>query len=516
MSDINGNNNCDICTNESNEFFFCSSSHDKIDETPFDQKQICRICIGSHLQQNHEVKNQKGLKPLICKIHKMLQLEFCRTCDEVICWGCMSKHSKHEFGSLDDRASEVRKKVFESLSEFENEEKLMNAVKAEIVEKIEKHEAEQKSLREKFLAEVEKLKQTGLKTIDDNCRIMKEHLKAVDDVVEIQQKLRDLLSVSNDHLVNKFREIDKELKQLRIASGKMKEEKAALLTCDVDRVVAKLEQLQSSIAADLKSVLFDNSACYFCWDESGKGYRVALQKGKFLVEDVTIDNSGGVAYTNCKTQVLNEEVTHCFSIVDTSHKLTILLITNNKAYLFDPSEANLTLSTVPCPAKTHFLWPYYVQNQNNFPQPHWSYWEDGVIKFTHNASFTVQCDAIPSVRMEQHLWCWLFFISPDDTVILADVYRNKHTRFTFSDIERIGCCVPYSIGDVFFISADGTCFYTLCWVEDFKLSEPVKHNWNNQSNVMSVSVNNSKYSITKAKTNPSHSQYPYSFKVTRV
>ncbi|XP_075256767.1 uncharacterized protein LOC142349228 isoform X1 [Convolutriloba macropyga] len=514
MSDKNGNSNtCDICTNESNDFFYCSSSHDKTDETPFDKKRICRICIGWHLQCNHEVKNQKGLKPLICKMHKMLQLEFCRTCELAFCWGCMSKHSEHKFGSLDEKAAEIKTKVFESLSEFEYEEKLMNSAKKEIVQKIEKHEKKQKTLRETAVAELEKLKEEVLKTIDDNCNIMKEHLKAVNDVVEIQQKLRDLLSVPNDHLVNEFREIDKEMKQLRIASDKMKKEKADVYSCDVGCVVAKVKQFQDSLIADLKSVLIE--ASFFCWNLVGTGYRTSLEKGKIFVEDAVIDDSGSLSYTDRKTQVLNEEVTHCFSVLDYSNILKILILTsNNSAYVFNPSEANMTLSNVPYPNKTHFLWPYY--NQNNQTQPYWSYWEGGAIRFTHNASFTVQCESIPSVRMGQpYHYNWLFFISSDNTVIVADISSHKHTRFTIPDIEHISCVSYNGYSRALFIfSADGTSFYTVYRIQNLQFRSPVKHNWNNQSTV-TVRVNYYNFSITKA-ANPADTQYPHLFKVTRV
>ena len=64
--------------------------------------------------------------------------------------------------------------------------------------------------------------------------------KTVDDVVKKQHKLRDLLSISNDHLVNKFKEIDKKMKRLQIAGDKIKNEKAVLHSSDVDCAVEKL------------------------------------------------------------------------------------------------------------------------------------------------------------------------------------------------------------------------------------------------------------------------------------
>ena len=424
----------------------------------------------------------------------------------------MSKHSEHKFGSLDEKAAEIKTKVFESLSEFEYEEKLMNAVKAEIVQKIEKHENEQKTLRETAVAELEKLKEEVLKTIDDNCNIMKEHLKAVDDVVEIQQKLRDLLSVSNDHLVNEFKKIDKKMKQLRIAGDKMKKEKAVVHSFDVGCVVEKVKKFQDSLTADLKSNV---SVSYFCWSLSGTGYRVTSKKWKIFVEDAAIDDSGSLSYTDRKTQVLNEEVTHCFSVLDTSNILKILILTsNNSAYIFNPSDANMTISTVSYPAKNNFLWPYYAQAQV-IQEPHWSYWEGDMIKFTHDASFSIQCETIPSVRMGQYHWNWLTFITPNKTVLLADIRSNKESRFTIPDIGGINSVSFMHPNALSIFAADGNSFHTVYWVKHYYFSDPVKHNWDNQSRVVNVSVDNVNYSIVKA-ANPSDSLHPYLFNVIKT
>ncbi|XP_075257808.1 uncharacterized protein LOC142349868 isoform X3 [Convolutriloba macropyga] len=442
------NDICGICANESLSLYHCNSCQAKSRNSASTNELICAFCIGFHLRCNHHVTDQKGSKPLVCPTHKMLQHEYCRTCDSAICWGCMSKHSGHNFSSLDDRASELKPKVFECLSQLENEEKLMNAAKNKIVDTIKKHEEEQKTLREMFLAEIEKIKEKGLKTIDENCSLMKEHLKALDDVTKLQQKLRDLKSVLGDQI-------------------------------------------------------------WYCWHNQALS-KVWKAGQKLFLEDVTIDNSGSVSYLIYKAHEFNEEITHCFSFISASNDLTIVFLTKNKTYLFNPSDANMTLSTVPYPNKTHFLWPYYVHNQKNQTQPHWAYWEGGVIRFTHNSSFTVQCESIPSVRMGQHVWCWLFFISSDNSVIVADIHNNRDTRFTIPDIERISC-VSFNYNALFIFSADGTYFYTVYCIQDFKLSEPVKHNWDNQSNV--ITVNN--HSITKA-ANPSDHQHPYLFKVTSV
>ncbi|XP_075257807.1 uncharacterized protein LOC142349868 isoform X2 [Convolutriloba macropyga] len=502
------NDICGICANESLSLYHCNSCQAKSRNSASTNELICAFCIGFHLRCNHHVTDQKGSKPLVCPTHKMLQHEYCRTCDSAICWGCMSKHSGHNFSSLDDRASELKPKVFECLSQLENEEKLMNAAKNKIVDTIKKHEEEQKTLREMFLAEIEKIKEKGLKTIDENCSLMKEHLKALDDVTKLQQKLRELLSVSNDHLVDQFPEIDKEFKHMLTSSDKMKKQQNAfILSCKADSIATSSKQLHSYISGDLKSVLGDQ--IWYCWHNQALS-KVWKAGQKLFLEDVTIDNSGSVSYLIYKAHEFNEEITHCFSFISASNDLTIVFLTKNKTYLFNPSDANMTLSTVPYPNKTHFLWPYYVHNQKNQTQPHWAYWEGGVIRFTHNSSFTVQCESIPSVRMGQHVWCWLFFISSDNSVIVADIHNNRDTRFTIPDIERISC-VSFNYNALFIFSADGTYFYTVYCIQDFKLSEPVKHNWDNQSNV--ITVNN--HSITKA-ANPSDHQHPYLFKVTSV
>ncbi|XP_075258006.1 uncharacterized protein LOC142350003 [Convolutriloba macropyga] len=504
-------NICGICANESADLYQCTSCHSESEKVATN-KFICAFCIASHLRCNHEVTNQKGLKPLVCQTHKMLQNEFCRSCDVAICWGCISKHSEHKLSSLDDRALELRPKIFESLIQLEDDEKLLKEAKSKIENTIKNHKKEQEILRETFLSEVENIKLEGLKMIDENRSLMKEPSKALDDVMKLQQKLRMLLSVSSDHLVNQFPSIDNQMKEMRIESVRMKkQQKSVLFSCNTNNIATNLEQLHSCISRGLKSVISDQT--WHCWCK-GLLFRVCAVGTKLFVEDATIDSSGSVSYTNCRTQVFNEEITHCFSVLgsDFSNPRICILMSNKTAHILYPSSTSITHLSVSYPTKNHFLWPYYTRKEDSTLTPHWCYWEEGLIKFTHEASFTIQCETIPSVRVVQDPWIGIFFILPDNSVILALINNKRYIQFTIPDIQRISYVSCSLSGVLFFFSADGTSFYTSRISHQLKLSEPVKHTWDNQSTVIEVSVEGFEFSLTKA-ANPSDSQNPYLFKL---
>ena len=456
----------------------------------------------------------------------MLQKEFCGTCDAAVCWGCMSEHSEHKFISLDDRATDLKTKVFESMNELENEEKLLTAAKCEILGTIEKHEEEQKILREIFLSEVEKLKQEGLKTIDENCTMMEEYLKHFDDVMKFQQKLRELLSVSNDHLIHQFPSVEERLKKIRTVSDNIKKHQSAVIL-SINNIASDSKELHTYVSRDLKSVLSDQ--IWLCW-KFWAICRVFQGGGNLSVENVTFDGSGTVSRLNCKTKAFNEQVAHCFPVNIYLSKMKVLILTINKsAFIFNPNEEILTLSpSTSYPTMKDFLQPYYLVQQNDFQNPHWSYWEGGVIKFTHDATFTVPCETIPNVRIGQccNYELWLFFILSENILIVVDTQYSKYNRIEFPEIERISCVSYMYTNTLFIFAADGETFHTMSLrPNSLQVSNNVKHNWNSQTNQIAVSVNNYNgsnyssvnYAVTKSEnlSNPKAAdpQYPYLFRV---
>ena len=84
------------------------------------EKCFCHVCIvGNHLRQKHAIIDHKGYEPSVCKVHKNLDEFFCKACISVFCSSCTREHISHEFQTLEEKAIEVRKQVFELITSNE-------------------------------------------------------------------------------------------------------------------------------------------------------------------------------------------------------------------------------------------------------------------------------------------------------------------------------------------------------------------------------------------------------------
>ena len=157
-----------------------------------------------------------SLKPEICSEHKMICALFCTSCTEIHCTKCVSKHTNHNIMSLKEKASEVRSKIFEKLSELENSENCIRETKEHLIENRDSHIIGYESLVQKISSELDKVKQAVLN------RIKIEHDKVMgagkesDDNLELlfksEKDLRGLLSQSNGLMVTKFPEINLQIR----------------------------------------------------------------------------------------------------------------------------------------------------------------------------------------------------------------------------------------------------------------------------------------------------------------
>ena len=117
-------NQCESCSEETetDNLFKCSTciSTADLSGTPLYHCDMCIVLL--HVKKGHEILDYNSLKPEICSEHKMICSLFCTSCTEIHCTKCVSKHTNHNIMSLKEKASEVRSKVFEKLSELQNSE----------------------------------------------------------------------------------------------------------------------------------------------------------------------------------------------------------------------------------------------------------------------------------------------------------------------------------------------------------------------------------------------------------
>ena len=122
---------CNFCSEKIDEInsYHCSTCvAQKADST---KSVFCEGCIWVlHIKKNHKVADWRGHEPVICEQHSMLCLMFCCDCSVVFCFKCLGAHCNHVFKPAHEKATELRKSVFEYLNEFDDRAKpLKNRVR---------------------------------------------------------------------------------------------------------------------------------------------------------------------------------------------------------------------------------------------------------------------------------------------------------------------------------------------------------------------------------------------------
>ena len=114
---------CVSCSNylKPEQIYRCKSceSPNAVDERT-DREIFCDMCIVHlHYRKHHDIIDYRSYEPPICPTHKFICVFFCETCQLIFCRLCTENHFSHNVTLIDPKGKEVRKKIFESLSENE-------------------------------------------------------------------------------------------------------------------------------------------------------------------------------------------------------------------------------------------------------------------------------------------------------------------------------------------------------------------------------------------------------------
>ena len=203
---------------------------------------LCEHCVVIHLRKSHEVVDWKGYKPAFCQEHKNLASMFCETCQLVFCFNCIGPHCKHNYKPVSEKASAVRKEIFDFLNQFDQLSKPL-ATRKELFTKFSKRKDElfPNSSAEKI---IEELYGTCRSIISSNTtdwkKMMEQKLskkKAHDSLPSISKnahvqitKLRSMLSMSDGVCVSEFLNSNAE-RHASIQEQKLELESIALVKC---------------------------------------------------------------------------------------------------------------------------------------------------------------------------------------------------------------------------------------------------------------------------------------------
>ena len=537
-SNLDGNHKCDQCAIETTELFHCETCNCSQEANPLEEDLLCDVCVGPHLQQGHLITDIKGYGPLVCPEHKMLQQEYCRTCDVAFCWKCTSNHSEHKFETLEKRGSELRGQVLERLTELELEEKPLRLKKEEMSNVIESHKKEQIKLFQHVEKEIEKLRQSCLEIAEENCKILSNDFKqlseCVEKTVDLQKHFRELLASSNAHLLKDFAtrmtafELDKsERDEMMGKRGQLLKSCATTLisknfkSCtqklrsDLKSVTSITEEPKmSKRVEDMKSNGLKSNEFYVREWWVDQYFKVSAGKGKLCVQYYNWTSSGLVASTDMiKVTEFQGNIDGCFVFILPgdlwSVKSTVLLLAGTSAYTFNLTSKELNLNQITPILFKYVLCPYC----SALDSIHWCYWDEEtkLIKFTHDEKFTIKCDALPTVKRNDTYSIYsLMFITADSNVIVADALEQKYwTIEVGNNIKTINCTTAIADTLVLWCCEDESVFITT--KKDDKFQPLVKYKWDTESLFTYIDVDPYNLKLLPGVRNPSGKYDPYIF-----
>ena len=201
-------------------FYKCTQCHAQKETIEATVQYLCELCIITHVRKGHAVVDHRSLKPVVCTEHKQLSLDYCTTCEEMFCAKCLGKHRKHDSVSLNEKAIEVRGKIFEMLSECEKIEKEALKKNEYVSAVVSTHKIDADGLIQKVETLLDKVKKSMTEEIRSRMNeFQKSESRTQEHVItigKIQADLRNSLSQSNGAMVASFSEVKSKIDALTI------------------------------------------------------------------------------------------------------------------------------------------------------------------------------------------------------------------------------------------------------------------------------------------------------------
>ena len=445
--------NCGLCGESGVNLYYCENCPAESDECTNEvhREHLCDSCITHHVKRGHDVKTVKGQVPLICDTHKMLHSLYCKTCDVTYCSKCSKIHSKHELGDIEERASELKKEVFEILTEFELGEKPLRAKKESIIEQEVCIESEQNELKKCIVKEIEELKDSIVKVIDENCGLFSEHKSKVDNEIDIcvdlQQQARNLLSLENCCLIQKFKNLDDSASKYRKQSESILCEQLTHSSCNVTDIKGKFSDFKKEAVLEVTSILKTceknsvndpremnfatvkskdiqhYSSDYICFPVM-QAYRLIIEENQLKVQKVVAEEGCVKCVEEMACFIFDRNVEAIYFkssmskvIVQTHEGFSVVYVDNN-GYKID--HANFQpMNGFICP---------YVHN-NKLHQCHYDA-NEKVIRFTHDTDIFFNCSHTPKLISYQY-YPFVCLVTDNNDVLTCKLYEKEFYSIPF-------------------------------------------------------------------------------------
>ena len=488
---------CNSCCEsfENEDMFKCLTCMDCVDDTQ-GVSFHCEVCIAPHVRKGHEVLDHKSLKPAICADHKNLCSMFCTNCEDILCTNCLSKHLGHGMVPLKEKAEEVRKKVFELISELDSSEKVISKTKDRLTKDQEKYKSGYEDLVQKVSAQFDRMKQDVLDKIkmehDKLIKAGKESEDNLDLLLKCESDLRELLSKSIGFLITEYLGMEKTtnaIKETEVKLNKLHvEEKLHDVASNTLEPLAgeftlkcweniQMPMLKSS--ADCKAVavkpkmpvivkrepgLFERLESQLAWLRVSHNYFLVYcgKKEMFSVyacgREVTLHQMVFQIPTN--KLIKNDKSPSKFIADDNIQKLfvfpqtlyekhIILILADHYVLKFDTSSMLFSYSTFNPPFNHIPLMICSVRQKVDYV-----YWDsvNEQVRQTNKESVKIHCSSQPAVKMNYMSEYYLFFIADQNCIVrfdtsgsLTDVRCIKEDEHRVRSIDCVSHCRSYFV-----------------------------------------------------------------------
>ena len=376
---------------------------------------LCEDCLVPHLRKEHSIVDSKGKKPLACTTHKFLFSNFCKTCDVLFCCKCSATHKKHDYETIEKKATEIRTQVFRLLTELENKEKPVR-LKNESTSNIVNKNAEDAKQFSVFVQEQLKLLEKSiLQDVDQKSKSNRLHgqnlSKTCLELVETQQCLRKLLSDSNSKLIQTCAtDLSKADKIIKLCDELVQQKELTVSFTSKEVAKQKFEAFGNEIKLASKTVRKSNF--FNIVNRQQKHFRIgdSGSNKKEIIEILVNEEENEIEFKLHRFCEKTSLITYAFPLFDTLSFIVLFSDRSARMYRYRFGESDCGY-----PENENFLWPFEFCSR-----VHWSYWdsENSIVKFTHNNYLFVKCKKLPKINMTSSIPGYLCFIDENDKRIL--------------------------------------------------------------------------------------------------
>ena len=424
---------CAHCDEAELELYYCETCDQSAEcSNKISKSLLCETCIGPHVRTGHDVRTSKGQAPLVCGDHKKLHNLYCKSCDLTFCPKCLGEHSEHKMGSIDERATEIKKEVFEMLTTLELDEKPLRLKKENLSELQLSHRCQQNDLRDFIDKRIMKLRHKAFETIDDNLKLLEDErvkkVEMIDQVLNLQQESRGLLCATSPHLIKDFEKVKEKYEKTRITCGRALEIDYDAKSSEINEVEKVVSEFEKKLLDKLKTVFIKKCVEVFAVNAaSDKTFLFSVGEGNIKVEVITWNESEAKLNHLLVGQLaFNDYVKHYYHLIDYQGVCSVVVM-GKFAHRIDVKEdSECKLSKIAMPTFEQVLCPYAISKDEY--EIHWCYWvEDrNLLKFSHNPLFEVGgLSSMPNFKAKGIRGPELCFVTECNRILIADPVKHS-------------------------------------------------------------------------------------------